>query len=262
MSPGKAADRRIGLLIVGDEILSGKRQDKHLTKVIELLRERGLGLAWVRMAGDDAQDIAEAVAWGHARGDVILSCGGIGATPDDCTRQGAALAFGVAIERHPEASALIISQYGPQGSERRLIMAEFPKGAGLIPNPVNRVAGFFYADCNFVPGFPEMAWPMLEWVLDQRYAHLHRSEPDVEFSLRVVGTTSEGDLLPLMEDTLSRYAGIRLSSLPTRGDANTPRQIEFGFKGEATLAAAAYRYFRSHMIELQGVTTEDLCPPQ
>lgn len=252
--------KRIGLLIVGDEILSGKRQDKHLGKVIELLRARGLELAWARLAGDDETDIAEAIRWGRERGDVVLSCGGIGATPDDCTRQGAARAFGLPIARHPEASALILEQYGPQGAERRLIMAEFPQGAGLIPNPVNRVAGFFVEDCNFVPGFPEMAWPMLEWVLDQRYTHLHRSEPDIEFSLRVVGTTSEGDLLPLMEETLRRYPGIRLSSLPTRGDAKS-RQIEFGFKGAAAVAAEAYRYFRSHMIELPGVVTEDLQPP-
>lgn len=255
--------QRLGLLIVGDEILSGKRQDRHFAKVIELLRARGLELAWARMAGDDAGDIAEAVRWARERGDVLLSCGGIGATPDDCTRQGAAAAFDLPIERHPEASALIIAQYGAEAAERRLIMAEFPQGAGLIPNPVNRVAGFFVEDCNFVPGFPEMAWPMLEWVLDERYAHLHRSEPDVEFSLRLVGTTNESELIPLMEDTLRLYAGLRLSSLPARGDPrmNIPRQIEFGFKGPAAMAAEAYRYFRAQTVGLPGIATEDLRPP-
>ena len=252
----------IGLIIVGDEILSGQRQDKHLPKIIELLRARGLELAWARLVGDDEADIAEALSWARARGDVVLSCGGIGATPDDRTRQAAARAFGVPVERHAQAEALIIEQYGASVARpHRVLMADFPRGAGLIPNPVNRVAGFYCEDCNFVPGFPEMAWPMLEWVLDHRYPHLHRSRPAVEFRLRVIGTSGEGDLLPLMEDTLARFPGIKLSSLPFRGDDERPRHIEFGFKGEAVAAAAAYRHFRTEVSLAAGALVEELAAP-
>jgi molybdopterin-biosynthesis enzyme MoeA-like protein len=252
---------RIGLIIVGDEILSGKRQDKHFAKVIELLRARGLDLAWARFVGDDEADIAEALRWAIARGDLVLSCGGIGATPDDRTRQAAAQAFGVPLERHAEAEAIIVGQYGAAARPHRVLMADFPSGAGLIPNPVNRVAGFFRGDCHFVPGFPEMAWPMLEWVLDTRYRHLHRSEPPVEYRIRVIGTSGEGDLLPLMEDTLARHPGIKLSSLPFRGDASRPRHIEFGFKGEAAAAAAACRHFRAGLQAFADVQVASLHEP-
>ena len=157
---------KVGLLVIGDEILSGKRQDRHFGKVIELLAARGIELGWARFLGDDEVAIAAAIAAAAADGDVVLSCGGIGATPDDCTRQAAARAFGVPIERHAEGEALIIAQCGEAAFPNRVLMADFPRGARLIPNPVNRVAGSSIGRCYFVPGFPEMAWPMLEWVLD------------------------------------------------------------------------------------------------
>ena len=84
----------IGLIIVGDEILSGRRQDKHLAKVIEILAVRGLALAWARYLGDDRAAIADALRQAFASGDLVFSCGGIGATPDDHTRQSAAAALG------------------------------------------------------------------------------------------------------------------------------------------------------------------------
>lgn len=234
----------LGLFVIGDEILSGKRQDKHLPKVIELLAARGMALDWAQFLGDDEQAIAAAIAAAKARGDVVLSCGGIGATPDDRTRQAAARAFGVPMQRHAEAEALIVHEYGDKAYPHRVLMAEFPLGAALIPNPVNRVAGFSIGDCFFVPGFPEMAWPMLEWVLDQRLGALHRSEPPVEFSLRAIGSAAESELLPLMEATLREHPRIKLSSLPFRGSAERPRHIEFGFKGARRDAAAAFESFR------------------
>eukprot|EP01034_Spumella_vulgaris_P008226 gene8226-10467_t len=100
-----AAD--IGLIIVGDEILSGKRSDKHLPKVIELLAQRGLSLSWVRLVGDDRDRITATLREAFAGGDVVFSCGGIGATPDDHTRQCAAAALGVDLVLHPEARQLI-----------------------------------------------------------------------------------------------------------------------------------------------------------
>jgi molybdopterin-biosynthesis enzyme MoeA-like protein len=251
----------IGLFVIGDEILSGKRQDKHLSRVIELLAARGMTLAWARFLADDERAIAAALRAAVQDADVVLCCGGIGATPDDRTRQAAALAFDRPIERHAEAEALILAQYGDVARPNRVLMADFPQGAGLIPNPVNRVAGFYVGDCNFVPGFPEMAWPMLEWVLDQRYASLHQLQPAVEFRLRVVGTSGEGDLLPLMEQTLQQFPGIKLSSLPSRGDAERPRHIEFGLRGPAPDAAAAYRYFEQGLKAWPDAEIEALAPP-
>lgn len=253
---------RVGLFVIGDEILSGKRQDRHLSKVIELLAVRGMALDWARFVGDDVHDIAEAIVQTRARGDLVLSCGGIGATPDDLTRQAAAQAFGVPLQRHAEAEALIVAEYGERAFPHRVLMADFAQGAGLIPNPVNRVAGFFVAHHHFVPGFPEMAWPMLEWVLDQRYPHLHRGEPPVEFALRVLGSSAESDLLELMEQVLARFPGVKLSSLPSRGDATRPRHIELGIRGPERHAAEAFNYLHEQLRQREGVLLETLKVPR
>ena len=96
-----------GLVIIGDEILSGKRSDKHMPKVIELLQARGASLSWARYVGDDRNAIARVLAESFAGADVVFSCGGIGATPDDHTRQAAAQALGVDVVLHPQARLCI-----------------------------------------------------------------------------------------------------------------------------------------------------------
>lgn len=252
----------ITLLVIGDEILRGKRQDKHLPHLITVLRQRGLFLHQARFLGDDEAQIAEALKVARSAGQLVLSCGGIGATPDDRTRQAAAAAYEQPLLRHPEAEALIIAEYGERARPHRVLMADFPAGAALIPNPVNRVSGFSMEHAHFVPGFPEMAWPMLEWVLDQRYGHLHDAAPPVEYRLRVVGTAAEGDLLTLMEDLLARHPGLQLSSLPSRGEPGRPRHIEFGFRGTPTLAAAAYHDFEVAVRrDFPALQHEPLAPP-
>jgi molybdopterin-biosynthesis enzyme MoeA-like protein len=251
----------IGLLITGDEQLSGKRQDRHLARVIELLAARGMALGWATLVGDDEARIAQIVATARAQGELLFCCGGIGATPDDRTRQAVARAFGVEIRRHPQAEALITAEYGDQAWPYRVLMADLPAGAVLIPNPVNRVAGFSLGDCHFVPGFPEMAWPMIEWVLDTRYPQLRNADPPVEYRLRAVGSAAESDLLPLMQETLARHPQLALSSLPSRGLPGQPRHIEFGFKGPRAVAAAAYRAFEAALRAQTQLTVQPLQPP-
>ena len=107
--PARSIDPRprFGLIIIGDEILSGKRTDKHLHKVIELLKARGLSLDYAEYVGDDPERITQALKRAFASGDVVFSTGGIGATPDDHTRQCAARALGVALALNAEANVLI-----------------------------------------------------------------------------------------------------------------------------------------------------------
>jgi molybdopterin-biosynthesis enzyme MoeA-like protein len=256
----------IGLIIIGDEILSGKRQDKHLAKVIELLGARGLALAWARYVGDDRTLITEALAQAFAGGDLVFSCGGIGATPDDHTRQCAASALGVPLELHPEAKALIIERMRDVATEQgmpfdpdradnvhRLNMGMFPRGAGIIPNPYNKIPGFFVDHVHFVPGFPVMAWPMVEWVLDRRYAVLHGGSRLEERSVIVLGSM-EATLTPLMERLESRFDGVRVFSLPSVDHPQWGRHIELGVKGRGEVVAAAFDALRAGLDEL-GVRT-------
>jgi molybdopterin-biosynthesis enzyme MoeA-like protein len=240
----------IGLIIIGDEILSGKREDKHLPKVIELLAARGLALHWARYAGDDRRLITEALVQAFGSGDIVFSCGGIGATPDDHTRQCAAAALGVPLALHPQAKALIEermrdtareqgSVFDPERADNvhRLNMGVFPQGAAIIPNPYNKIPGFTLGDVHFVPGFPVMAWPMIEWVLDQRYAHLHGGHHQAERSVIVFGAM-EATLTPLMESIEQRFEGIKVFSLPSVDHPQWGRHIELGVKGGTGIDAA------------------------
>jgi molybdopterin-biosynthesis enzyme MoeA-like protein len=240
----------IGLIIVGDEILSGKRQDKHLPKVIELLGARGLALSWARYVGDDRPRITADLQHAFASGDLVFSCGGIGATPDDHTRQCAAAALGVDLALHPQARDLILERmrdvaaeqglpYEPDraDNQHRLNMGVFPVGAQIIPNPYNKIAGFSLGHVHFVPGFPVMAWPMIEWVLDQHYAHLHGGALNGERSVIVFGAM-EASLTPLMEDIEARFGGVKVFSLPSVDHPSYGRHIELGVKGVADLQPA------------------------
>jgi molybdopterin-biosynthesis enzyme MoeA-like protein len=196
MTVSPAVAPAIGVVVVGDEILSGKRQDKHLAKVIELLAARGLMLSWARYVGDERPRITAALREAFASGELVFSTGGIGATPDDHTRQCAAAALGVPLALHPEAKALILERMRDIAAEQgvpfepdradnlhRLNMGVFPAGAGIVPNPYNKIPGFSCGHVHFVPGFPVMAWPMIEWVLDRRYADLHGGARTLERSV-------------------------------------------------------------------------------
>ena len=227
-----------GAIIIGDEILSGKRQDKHFAKIVELLGTRGLMLSWCEYVGDDPDRIVATLKRSFASRDAVFSFGGIGATPDDHTRQCAAAALGVGIARHPQAVAEIEAKFGAEAYPKRVLMADFPCGATIIPNSFNRVPGFSVADHHFVPGFPVMAWPMVEWVLEQRYAGHFNAAPGIERSILIFGS-SESGLLDLMNDIVARYPRLKLFSLPSVGEDGQRRHIELGVKGEAAEAERA-----------------------
>lgn len=260
-----------GVIIIGDEILSGRRVDKHLPKIIELLGARGLSLSWVEYIGDDPARITATLKRSLASGDIVFSTGGIGATPDDHTRQCAARALGVPLELHPQARSLIIERIletNPGGpaildlpeNQHRLKMGEFPAGAAIIPNSYNKIPGFSVADHYFVPGFPVMAWPMLEWVLDTYYAHLHHSNPHEERAF-LVFEMPESTVTPLMEQIEADFPGIRVFSLPSVGDAQrggvyARRHIELGVKGAPEAVAGAYLKLRDGVAALGGEILE------
>lgn len=218
--------RPVGVYIIGDEILSGKREDRHLRRVIATLRVRGLHLDWALYLGDDRERLVDELRRSMASDAVVFSFGGIGATPDDHTRQAAAAAADLPLERHPGAVAEIEAQFGESAYPKRVMMAELPREAGLIPNPVNRVPGFFVGEHHFFPGFPDMAWPMLDWVLAERYPEW-RAEPEVELAIRVTGA-GESQLIDLMERVVRDYPDCKLFSLPSLKPVRT---IELGVRG-------------------------------
>ncbi|MBR7801268.1 competence/damage-inducible protein A [Undibacterium fentianense] len=250
-----------GLIIVGDEILSGKRVDQHLAKVIELLKERGLTLEWAEYVGDNRARIISCLQRSFKGGDVVFSTGGIGATPDDHTRQCAAAALAVPLVLHPEAKRLIQERIVETNSHpekvvdlntpdhlHRLKMGEFPEGSAIIPNPFNKIPGFAIRQHYFVPGFPVMAWPMIAWVLDTHYSHLFHQHQYLEKST-LVFEMAESTLTPMMEVLESNYSGIKVFSLPSVGSDTVRRHIELGVKGEPTQVQAAFAEMLNSLTE-------------
>ncbi len=245
-------DLKFGLIIVGDEILSGKRQDRHLVKVIELLGERGLRLSWARYLGDDRASLADALRHSFASGDAVFCCGGIGATPDDHTRQAAAMALGLELELHPDARERISQRCAEMAAEgrgsadmstpenrQRLKMGEFPRGAQIIENPFNRIPGFSIREHHFLPGFPTMAWPMIATVLDTRYAGLHHRAPVAERSL-LLFEVAESAAVPLMEAVEAAFPQVRVFSLPSVAGNGRRALIELGVRGPVPILEAAF----------------------
>jgi len=246
-----------GLIVVGDEILSGKRSDQHLAKTIEILAARGLALGWADYVGDDRPRITAALRRAFASSDVVFSCGGIGATPDDHTRQCAAAALQRPLQLHPEAAALIRERmqdvareqglpFEPErpDNQHRLNMGVFPQGACIIPNPYNKIAGFSCAGAgggmvHFVPGFPVMAWPMIEWVLQHYYARWFNGQPQMEHSVVLYGAV-ESALTPLMERIEGEHPRIKVFSLPSMEHHLHGPHVELGVKGAADKVPAAW----------------------
>jgi molybdopterin-biosynthesis enzyme MoeA-like protein len=244
---------QFGAIIIGDEIMSGKRQDKHMAQVIATLAERGLELAWCQYLADEPALITATLKRTLATDDVVFSFGGIGATPDDHTRQCAADAVGVELHLHPDAEAEIRARFVTDITPQRLKMGEFPRGSRIIPNPYNRIPGFSMKHHHFVPGFPQMAWPMMAWVLDTWYADQHAAGRVAESAIVVRGA-GESQLIDLMNATLARFPGLKVFSLPHMSEAD--RYIELGVRGDVARIAAAVAELKSGVIAL-GFTWAD-----
>lgn len=240
-----------GAIIIGDEILSGKRQDSHFRRTVETLAKRGLELKWCRIIGDDPALIIETLRHTYASGDVVFCFGGIGATPDDHTRQCAARAADVALIRHPEAVAEIEARFAAEAYPNRILMADLAQGSQIIPNPFNRIPGFSLRQHHFMPGFPQMAWPMLDWVLDTLYAEVRNQAPAAE-AVITVHNTIESQLLNTMNEFVRRYPELHFSSLPHIGSGNE-RHIELGLKGDKDRVEEAMGWLKKS-IELRGLS--------
>jgi len=220
-----------GLIVIGDEVLNGLRTDAHLPFFKQLLAARGHCLAWHWLLPDDPE-----VLTGHLRislglGVPVFVCGGIGATPDDHTRACAAAAAGLDLVRHPGARALIEGRFGATAYPHRILMADLPAGCDLIPNSYNQIPGFSLRQHWFLPGFPQMAWPMAQWVLGH---YQDRAEPLREAALEVLGVP-ESELIPLMLALGSRFPGVKPYSLPHIG---ADPHILLGLRGRCDLGPA------------------------
>jgi molybdopterin-biosynthesis enzyme MoeA-like protein len=244
-----------GVVIVGDEILSGRRKDTHLQAAIGFLQNRGLSLSWAHYVGDDPEKLVKVYRECLANEDVVFSFGGIGATPDDHTRQAVAQAAGLALVLHPEAEALIRARFGAETTQERLNMGMFPEGSQIIANPYNQIPGFALGALYCLPGFPTMSWPMMEDILDRAYAHLHHQADYIEASV-IVLDAYEGQLIDLMQEVTRLFPDVTLFSLPTLPTAHRGRFLELGTKGPHAPVEMAMAHIRC-VLKARGFDTQE-----
>ncbi|MBV2235866.1 MAG: competence/damage-inducible protein A [Sterolibacterium sp.] len=244
--------RNFGALIIGDEIVRGKRPDRHFQHLVETLAARGLHLSWSLYVADDRPRLIHILQRTLQSSDIVFSFGGIGATPDDHTRQAVAAAAGVALQLHPDAAAEIHAYCAQQKTAvtpQRLRLGELPAGSRIVPNPVNRMPGFSLGDHHFYPGFAQMAWPMLAWTLDTYYRSEFHAVAESEQSI-FIANGMEGPLLPLMQQMEIKYQQAHLFSLPSLGDSTCGRVLELGMRGEPSQVVAAMLEIRSEVTRL------------
>lgn len=264
-------EKLFGLIVIGDEILSGRRTDKHLPKMLEHLNARGLKLAWAQYVGDEPDRIVEILKQTFSKNEIVFCTGGIGATPDDHTRACVAKALGLELALHPQAKELIAqriiemaegdpvkSDLSSKDNAHRFKMGEFPIGSHIIPNTYNRIPGFFIQEHYFMPGFPVMADPMMSWVLDTFYSQYFHKTDYIEKSFIVLGAI-EATITPVMEEVEGKFPGIKVFSLPSLGDSSrggiyASRHIELGVKGSKELVEAALKELRNGVEALNSIT--------
>ena len=208
---GQAKTWTAALVVIGDEILSGRTQDKNVAQVAAWLNEQGIRLDEVRIVPDEKRRIADTVNELRAMHDYLFTTGGIGPTHDDITVDAMAEAFGVAVVIHPDARAILEDYYRdrPGGlNEARLRMARVPEGAELIPNPTSGAPGVKIGNVYMMAGVPHIAASMLEALTGK----LEGGRPIV--SVTVGARAAESEVADLLRETEESHPGVAIGSYP------------------------------------------------
>jgi len=227
------------LLVIGDEILSGRTQDRNVAQVALWMNRQGIRLTEVRIVPDRLDRIADAVNELRAANDYLFTTGGIGPTHDDITVDAIAQAFGVPVVVHPEARKVLEDFYASRGgvNEARLRMARVPEGAELLANPMSGAPGVKIGNVYILAGVPSIAATMLE-VLDGR---LQGGRPIV--SVTVGAFAPESDVADLLREAEAAHEGVAIGSYPFAKDgrygANFVIRSEDGAQAEACAQALA-----------------------
>lgn len=199
------------MLVIGDEILSGRTRDANMHFLAGELTKQGITLAEVRIVGDEKQDIVDAVQALAARYDTVFTSGGIGPTHDDITADCIAAAFDCHIDVREDARALLQAHYDNSGlelNEARLRMARIPDGAALIDNPVSVAPGFTVENVHVMAGVPSVFQAMVASVLPT----LTGGAPLLSQSLRI--DRGEGDIAGPLAKLAETYADLSIGSYP------------------------------------------------
>jgi molybdenum cofactor synthesis domain-containing protein len=225
-----------GILVIGDEILSGRTKDKNVGYIAEYLTNIGIDLREVRIVADDENAIVEALNALRARYTYVLTTGGIGPTHDDITADSVAKAFGVAIDYDPRAVALMKERFAAMGSdlnEARMRMARVPAGAKLVPNRISAAPGFWIDNVIVLAGVPSIMQAMLDAVAPQLRTGTKILSETVRADCR------EGDIGTELGDIAQAHPEVTIGSYPFVDEVRGPNtNIVVRGRNPARVAAA------------------------
>jgi molybdenum cofactor synthesis domain-containing protein len=209
MASGQEDQVTAAVLIIGDEILSGRTQDTNLRDIARYLGVLGVDVAEVRVVPDVLEEIVAALNALRERYDYVITTGGIGPTHDDITADAVAAAFGVPLEEHPEIVAMLEARFGDQLNAARRRMARVPVGGSLVKNPVQGPPGFTIGNVFVLAGVPQIMRGMLEDVGPR----LRGGRPVVSKTVRVEGS-GEGAIAAPLEAVAKAHPAMSLGSYP------------------------------------------------
>ncbi|MBT9471350.1 MAG: competence/damage-inducible protein A [Pseudomonadota bacterium] len=230
-----SADGRVtaGVLIIGDEILSGRTQDTNLRDIAKYLGVHGVDLAEARTVSDEIEEIVAALDALRSRYDYVITTGGIGPTHDDITADAVAAAFGVELEEHPEILAMMAARWGESPNAARRRMARVPVGGVLVKNPVQGPPGFMIGNVFVLAGVPTIMRGMLEDVGHR----LKGGAVTISRTVRVEGS-GEGVIALPLETVAKAHPDMSLGSYPFFGDGGYGSNLVLRSRDEGELAAA------------------------
>ncbi|MBF8258319.1 MAG: MoCF biosynth protein [Actinobacteria bacterium] len=226
--------RRVGVVILGDEVLSAEIREANLAYMLPLLNEWGAEVALCAILPDDIEVVVRHLRAYLDEVDLLVLTGGIGPTPDDITREAVARVAGVPLVVHPDAKAALEKYYGDRMNPYRMLMAQAPEGSTLIPNPVSAAPGFFVARIAAFPGIPMLLHEMFGWI-----------RPHVEGKRKsrvaLFGKIPESGYAGYMKEVMEAFPGVSVGSYPMM-DGEYRVRIVFR-AGEFSRAAACADMF-------------------
>lgn len=251
------ADERIwtaGLLVIGDEILSGRTQDRNVAQIGAWLNLQGIRLAEVRIVADDFEAIAEAVNALRTAYDYLFTTGGIGPTHDDITVDAIARALGVAVVVHPRARAILEAYYAARGglTEARLRMARVPDGAELIENGMSGAPGIRHGNIFILAGIPHIATLMLEALSGQ-------IEGGAPLLSRTIGCWApESEVAELLLETERAHERCQIGSYPFFREGRVGANFVIRSTDEGALEACASDLLRRFQSAGRDVVADEI----
>jgi molybdenum cofactor synthesis domain-containing protein len=223
------------VILIGDEILTGRTKDKNLGFIADYLTALGIDLKEARIVPDIEDEIVNAVNALRKRYTYVFTTGGIGPTHDDITADAVAKAFGVPIDHHPQAVEILLAyfkQIGREPNEARMRMARAPKGANLINNPISKAPGFQIGNVFVMAGIPKV----MNAMMDELAPRLERGKPVASRTITVQG--GEGDVAKPLKDIQERYPHVIIGSYPFESPQGFATNLVLRSRDDDALAAA------------------------